>query len=347
LKLKSLVGSLFCLLAFTYAIQLQAAEKWIDVHFHVVGDEGKLQDFAATAPKLLEVMDEYNIKMALIMSPPRPFKSFDIDELSQLQKQAPNRIAIMGGGGKLNYLIQKYGHDATLAPEIKQQFTQIAENILAKGAVGFGEITAHHVSLNAGHGYESVPADNPLLLLLADIAAKHGVPIDFHFDPIPEDMDTPSELTSPKNPPMLKENIAGFERLLEHNPKAIIVWAHAGADPVGFYTPELVERLMKKHPNLNCSIRTTFKRNHPLRNPRGHINSDWIDVVEEFPDRFVMGTDSFVITPDYTGPDGPRIFSRIPIQRVGVNDVLAHLDDDLAKKIGYENAIRIYKLKVD
>ena len=73
MKLKSLVSSLLCLFAITYAIDLQAAEKWIDVHFHVVGDEGKMQDFAATAPKLLEVMDESNIKMALIMSPPRPF----------------------------------------------------------------------------------------------------------------------------------------------------------------------------------------------------------------------------------------------------------------------------------
>jgi predicted TIM-barrel fold metal-dependent hydrolase len=290
-------------------------------------------------------MEESNMTRLLIMSPPRPFKSFDIDELLQVQKQAPARIAIMGGGGSLNPLIQHHAHEKVLSPELKKEFESIAEDIIAKGAKGFGEITSHHVSLNPDHGYESVPADSPLLLLLADIAAKHKVPIDLHFDPVPEDVETPSELGSPKNPGILKENISGFENLLAHNRQARIVWAHAGSDPVGFFTPGLVRSLFKKHPNLYCSIRTTYKRNAPMRHPRWGINDDWIALLQEFPDRFVMGTDSFVITPGYTGPNGPRVFARrTHVQREGVNEVLDHLDSELAKKIAYENAIRLYKL---
>lgn len=336
---------------FVFSLSLICAEHakadkgWIDVHFHIVGDKGEQGGFEQAAKRALEIMDENGMDKIVVMSPPRPFQGFDIEELISIQKRYAPRIAVMGGGGTLNPIIQKHGHSKEVSPELKKRFEAIAEKVISSGAKGFGEITAHHVSLNPGHGYESVPADHPLLLLLADIAGRHNVPIDLHFDPIPEDVDTPSELTSPKNPSILKENTSGLERLLSHNRKAKIVWAHAGSDPVGFYTPKLVRALLKKHPNLYCSIRTTFKRNNPMRHPRRGINDDWIDVLKEFPDRFVMGTDSFVLTPGYTGPSGPRKFERSTwIQREGANEVLSYLDRDLARKIGYENAIRIYNL---
>lgn len=315
------------------------------MHFHLVGDKGEKDGFEVAAKRGLEIMDESGIDKVIVMSPPRPFQSFDIEELVDIQKKHTPRIALMGGGGTLNPIIQKHGNSKEVSPTLKRKFEAIAEKIIASGAKGFGEITAHHVSLNPGHGYESVPADHPLLLLLADIAARHNVPIDLHFDPIPEDVNTPAELSSPKNPSILKENVSGFERLLSHNRKTKIVWAHAGSDPVGFYTPELARTLLNKHPNLYCSIRTTLNRNNPMRHPKRGINGDWIDVLKKFPDRFVMGTDSFVLTPGYTGPNGPRIFEqRSWIQREGANKVLSHLDRGLARKIARENAIRIYNL---
>jgi predicted TIM-barrel fold metal-dependent hydrolase len=326
-------------------VPARAGEGWIDVHFHVVGDKGEFAGFEKVSKRVVKIMNKSGMDKIIAMSPPRPFYSFDLEELLALQKQYPQRITVMGGGGTLNPMIQGAGDAGDVSPQLKQAFEARAEKILASGARGFGEITAHHVSLNPHHGYESVPADHPLLLLLADIAARHDVPIDFHFDPIPEDVATPTELDSPKNPPLLKENIRGFERLLEHNPKAKIIWAHTGSDPVGFYTPELVRRLLRKHPNLYCSIRTTFKRNNPLRHPRFGINDEWIDIIKEFPDRLVMGTDSFVVTPGYSGPNGPRVFARkTRVQREGAKEVLEYIGEDLASKIGRDNAIRLYHL---
>jgi len=79
--------------------------------------------------------------------------------------------------------------------------------------------------------------------------------------------------------------------------------------------------------------------------PKLGINDDWIDVLKAFPDRFVIGTDSFVVTPGYTGTNVARIFEQLSwMQRGGVEKVLSYLDSDLARKIGYENAMRIYNL---
>jgi len=65
-------------------------------------------------------------------------------------------------------------------------------------------------------GSESVPADHPLLLLLVDIAARHDVPIDLHFDPVLEKMARPDWAPS-TNPAVLPANFPAFERLLAHN----------------------------------------------------------------------------------------------------------------------------------
>jgi len=320
---------------------------WTDVHFHLVANKEDLEGFDEAARRAIQIMDEAGIGKIIAMSPPRPRQNFDFESISGLAKKYSARIAILGGGGTLNPMIQAAGHSPAVSAELRNRFKETAEKIIASGAKGFGEMTAHHVSLSPSHGYEGVPADHSLFLLLADIAAQHNVPIDMHFDPVPEDAETPSHLDSPKNPPILKENIKAFERLLSHNRSATIVWAHAGSDPVGWYTPELVQEMLAKHRNLFFSIRPVNRPDtNPVWNPKTGINHDWISVFKRYPDRFVLGTDSFVVSASYTGQaKAPLVFEqRTRIQRQGVNELLSSLDEDLARKIGHENAERIYRL---
>ena len=60
-------------------------------------------------------------------------------------------------------------------------------------------------------------------------------------------MPLPSHLKSPPNPPRLHANIAAFERLLAHNPRAKIIWDHAGWDNTGYRTADLCRRLLKDY----------------------------------------------------------------------------------------------------
>lgn len=322
-----------------------AQGEWIDVHVHLIADKGSLDDFDEAARAAVQIMDANNIKKMVVMSPPRPKENFDVESLKAVMAKYDSRITVFGGGGSLNPMLQEASHSTTVSDGMRRQFEEMAEAYLASGAKGFGEIAAHHVSLLPSHGYESVPADHPLMLLLADIAARHGVPIDLHFDPVPEDSPTPSRLTSPRNPPMLKANLAGLERLLEHNRKTTIMWAHAGSDPVGFFTPQLAREMLGRHPNLFFSIRPLYNSPSALINPRGFVNREWVQVFRDFPDRFVIGTDSFIVAGNYNGPDAPKTFAMAADkQRNAVKILLDSLPDDLARRIGFENAERIYKL---
>jgi predicted TIM-barrel fold metal-dependent hydrolase len=215
------------------------------------------------------------------------------------------------------------------------KYRKRAEAILAAGAAGFGEMAAEHFPSSTP--YESAPPDHPLFLLLADIAAQHDVPICIHMEAVPQDMDLPAPLESPPNPPRLHANIAAFERLLAHNPRAKIVWAHLGWDTTGYRTPELTRRLLAAHANLFMEIKldpVDKGKTSPITNrASGTIKPEWLKLFTDFQDRFVIGTDQHY--PQSSGPQrwqaAVRLFNQLPAA--------------VQQKIGADNAVHIYNLK--
>lgn len=321
--------------------------QWIDVHVHPAGDG----DFESAVNAALDAMTDGNMAKLVLMPTPQGNNphgyTWTMEDFLPYVRRHPHRLAVMGGGGSLNLMIHKESPDGRVSDELKARFRKRAEEILAKGAVGFGEMSILHISLVPNHAFESVRGDHPLLLLLADIAAEHHVPIDMHMDLVVHDIKAADWLSQPPNPPVFKRNIDGFERLLEHNPKAIIVWAHVGSDNLGQWTSRLTRKMLRKHPNLYMSLRLSigrggFRKNNPLS--PGGIKPNWLAVFREFPDRFVIGSDEFFISPKTRGPKA--VFAKHDaIIRKRTKLFLSRLPPDLARKIGYENAIRIYKLK--
>ena len=328
-----------------------APVQWIDVHVHPFGGVGQDTDYRSAMDELLGIMKDNNMAKAIVMPTPQgdsgSRSSWDIEDFLDLARAHPERLAVMGGGGSLNKMIHAESPDGKVSDELKARFRKRADDILAKGAIGFGEMSILHISLLENHTFESVNGDHPLLLMLADIAAQKDVPIDIHFDLVAEDMPSADWLSQPPNPAMFKRNLDGFERLLAHNRKARIVWAHAGSDNLGQWTAQLSREMLARHPNLYMSLRLNIGRGgHKKNNPLAEtgLKPHWQQVFVEFPDRFVIGGDQFFT------PPGNRSFVAKFAKAAGVirkrtNIFLSRLPPDIARKIGYENAIRIYKLK--
>ncbi|MBI3097322.1 MAG: amidohydrolase family protein [Planctomycetes bacterium] len=306
-------------------------------------------DYEAAAARLIEMMDRARVTKVIILPPPSAKNlgakgAGDYREFIDLIAKYPGRLSFVGGGSLLNGMIQETAAEA-VTEKVRQEFRRRAEEILGKGAKGFGEMTALHLSEGEGHPFEEVAPDHPLFLLLADIAAEKDVPIDFHMDAVAEDMDLPSRLSvlGTGNPKRLKGNLAAFERLLAHNGKARIVWQHAGSDPVGGMTVDLLRRLLKSHPNLFVALRSPNPRAMP-ENPRllntpvdetGKIRADWLSLFTEFPDRFMIGSDTFV-------SDG-RDDRRSPFE--GAWRFPEKLPADVAKRVAGGNAARVYGIE--
>jgi len=312
---------------------LRAASPYIDVHAHL-----DPHDASGSLQAAVKAMRAENAARIIFLPSPDVANGperYDSEILVAAEKKFPGKFAFLGGGGTLNAIIQEAVHTVDVGPEVQRKFKERAEEIVRQGASGFGEMAAEHFPSSTPYQY--APPDHPLFLLLADIAAEHNLPIDLHMDAVPTDMAVPSDLKSPPNPPRLHANIAAFERLLAHNPRAKIVWAHAGWDNTGYRTAELCRTLLKAHPNLYMEIKVdplAIGKNSPLvGGASGAIKPEWLALFRDFPDRFVMGTDQHYPEPK----QGPQRWQA---------DILLfnQLPAALREKIGVSNPIRIYSL---
>lgn len=298
-----------------------------------------------SAARLIAMMDENGVHRAIVMPPPQnPGQKggYDYVALQDVVSKHSDRLVLGGGGGTLNPLIQETPTDG-VSDEIRKTFESQARNIVEAGARVFGEMTALHVCMNPKHHYVAAPPDHPLFLLLADIAARDDVAIDLHMEALSEEIKTPRKLLEAcgKNPPVLPATIPAFERLLKHNRKARIVWQHIGWDNTGGMSPGLMRRLLEKNANLFLAIKAVPERTRKnrLHDDEYQVLPEWLELFSEFPDRIVVGADEFARAESQQGGYKKPPFFEITWK------LLAGLPRDLRKKIGRENAARIYGLR--
>ena len=318
---------------------------YIDTHAHLHGlIEGKgpaMTDWDGAAQLALKTMDELGIAKTIVMPP--PFTSqhrgrYAAETLKAVAQSYSGRFAFLAGGDSLSPMILDAARSRAVDEGSKRRFTEAAEKVVAMGAAGFGELTAEHFSLGPRHEYEWAPPDHPLFLVLADIAARADLPIELHLEAIEAEARLNEKYLSPPNPNPLKPNLDAFERLLAYNRKARIVWSHLGWDNTGQRTVALTRHFLARHPNLYVNIKMggdSLPVNKPLDAERRLI-PEWLVLIEEYPARFMLGSDQFYVT--------PRSDRRFPQHTRPVRLLLDQLPESLARKVGSENALKIYRL---
>jgi hypothetical protein len=322
---------------------------WIDVHVHLT---------APGAPGLLKLVDvavremnRFGLAKSIVM--PTPLAQFEHKDFVAATRKLPPQLAFMSGSNLLNPIIHETKPEA-VNDEARQKFVALAEQVLDEGARGFGEMAALHFSLAEGHKFMQVQPDHPLFLALAEVAGRRDAVIDLHLDPIVGTRPLASGLKSPPNPKTLSDNVAAFQRLLAHERRAKIVWAHGGMDPFGGMTADLVGRLMDAHPNLYMSLRVAppplttagplgLHIRNKLMDERG-LDAAWLALLKRHSDRFVIGTDTFHLIEGGTSPVGAFVAGN-ETKILATNLFLSSLPRDLALKIASENAVRLYKLR--
>ncbi|MDA4846606.1 amidohydrolase family protein [Hoeflea poritis] len=101
-------------------------------------------------------------------------------------------------------------------------------------------------------------------------------------------------------------------------PEARVLWAHSG-----FEGPDGIADALKTYPRLwaDLAIRSGMAS-------LGEVRPDWRALFTAYPDRFMLGTDTFA----------PERWYYVGSHAQTSRDWLADLPDDVARKIAYENA---------
>jgi hypothetical protein len=118
-------------------------------------------------------------------------------------------------------------------------------------------------------------------------------------------------------------DVEAVNRLFVQWPQARILWAHSG-----FEAPARIREQLRRHPRLWCDL--AYRTDHASGSA---VDTAWRALFEEFPDRFMVGTDTF--TPERWHYIGPHARS--------AREWLATLAPALAQKIAYGNAESLLK----
>jgi hypothetical protein len=154
-----------------------------------------------------------------------------------------------------------------------------------------------YVALGEYHVY-GADADGPVMRRVVQMAKERGLFLHSHSD------------------------ADAIERQFAQDPTARILWAHSGFD-----APEKVREMLRKHPRLWCDL--AFRSDHA---PDGKPTAAWRAAFLEFPDRFMVGTDTFTPERWYYVAEHAR-WSRV---------WLADLPRDVAERIAWKNGEALF-----
>lgn len=112
------------------------------------------------------------------------------------------------------------------------------------------------------------------------------------------------------------------ERIFQQDPDARVIWAHPGFEPL-----DRVLAMLRKHTNLwiDLAMRRQIASN-------GEVHPDWRAAFEEFPDRFIVGTDSFSVAR----------WHEVEGDANSVRQWLQNLPPEIAERIAYKNATGLF-----
>lgn len=114
-----------------------------------------------------------------------------------------------------------------------------------------------------------------------------------------------------------------MERLLTRYPRVRMIWAHAGMSAA----PAAVKRLLDRFPTLwvELSLRGDVA-------PGGRLEPAWRALFLKHPDRFMVGTDTWVTSR----------WETLPQTMQAIREWLAQLPRDVAEQIAFRNGDRLF-----
>ena len=181
---------------------------------------------------------------------------------------------------------------------------------------GIGEVFLRHDDLTA-LTYGSAPrASSTAFGRLLDLAAAHDLPLLAHSDIGSAWREQPDYLDE-------------IESAIRAHPNTRVIWAHAGISRrivIANHT-DILRRMVRQYPNLTIDLSWVIFEQELA--PGGVLDRKWPALIEEFPGRFVIGSDTVGVFDQYLPT----------LQRYYV--LLDALKPETARKVAHDNFLAL------
>lgn len=137
-------------------------------------------------------------------------------------------------------------------------------------------------------------ADSPVMRQVVDLAKQHNIFLHSHSD------------------------ADAVARHFAQWPEATVLWAHSGFD-----SPADIRAMMERHPRLYGDL--AYRTDHAFK---GKVSDSWRQLFLDFPDRFMLGSDTF----------SPERWYYVIDHANWSREWLSDLPPDVAEQIAWKNA---------
>jgi hypothetical protein len=161
-----------------------------------------------------------------------------------------------------------------------------------------GRLRKHtYVAIGEFHLF-GADADLPIPRRIVQLAKQYGLVLHAHSD------------------------VEAVERIFQQDPGARVLWAHSG-----FVEPAKVREMLRRHKNLWADL--AFRSD---QGSGGKVSPEWREVFMEFPDRFMVGTDTFT----------PERWHYVVDHATFSRAWLADLPREVAERIAWKNGEALF-----
>jgi predicted TIM-barrel fold metal-dependent hydrolase len=181
---------------------------------------------------------------------------------------------------------------------------------------GIGEVFLRHDDLTALTYGETPTATSNAFSRLLGLAAARDLPVLVHSNIGPAWLEQP-------------EYLGEIESAVRDHPKTRIIWAHAGISRrivIDNHT-DILRRMLGQYPNLSVDISWVIFEQEIA--PGGTLDRRWVNLIEEYPGRFVIGSDVGAYYDQY----------KATLQRYYL--LLDALKPETARKVAHDNFLKL------
>jgi hypothetical protein len=181
---------------------------------------------------------------------------------------------------------------------------------------GIGEVFLRHDDLTALSYGDAPRATSSAFGRLLDLAAERDLPVLVHSNIGPAWREQPEYLDE-------------IESAIRTHPATRVIWAHAGISRrivIANHT-EILRRMLGQYRNLTIDLSWVIFEQELA--PGGTLDRKWVNLIEEYPGRFVIGSDTVGFFDDY----------KPTLQRYYL--LLDALKPETARKVAHDNFLAL------
>ncbi len=295
----------------------------VDTHSHLVAPNGKTS--AYWDADILDLIEKAGVSRIILLPPPNAAVNNDAairGERETLRKTSNGRVLVMCGSDYLTHWMYDAALSGKLPDDIVLRLERLAADLNSGNCAGVGEIGLFHFRKVRQQAVIKLPAAYPPLLAIGEEAARAGFPLDLH-----------AESREPDMAPHQAEVFATIAALFERAPGLRLICSHTCLT-----TAKNARTLLQAYPGLMMNLHAfrhpeEWAHLEPITGLEGGLYDDWAALLEEMPERFMIG-DDFMF-----GWNEPEAYEHHFHRLRGI---LGSLPPAAAKKIAFENAVKVF-----